>query len=180
MADAAVNILHNWFMKVLSNKLAAAENIDIECSVTPQPNSPFLLGEMRANLNSLTTKVAHIMATLADIQAILSSDEAAEQKLITLVQSQAATMATLQAQLADALANGDGSTIATIVAQMKTDADAMTAAADAASGTTPTPPVVDPAPVTDPVTPQPVAADPAPTPDPVAPAPAPPSQPVVS
>lgn len=79
------------------------------------------------------------MATLAEA---LAADEAAEAKIIALLQSQAQGLKDLAQQLADAIAKGgDQAAVQAVADQMMADAATMEAAADAAQ-----PPAAPPTP----------------------------------
>jgi hypothetical protein len=102
-------------------------------------------------IGALQTKVTLAMSTLADIQALLATETTLEQKMITLLQSQAATIATLQTQLTNAAAGGDTASINQVASQMQTNVDALNAAVAALSVAYP------PAPQTRPDRPDPQA-----------------------
>jgi endonuclease III len=80
-------------------------------------------------IQALTQMEKTIMATLADIQTALATDEAAETKIIGLLNTQAQNIKDLSTQLAAAIASGDPAAMQAVVDQMNADAATMTAAA---------------------------------------------------
>lgn len=95
-------------------------------SIVPQDVS--ILSEIAA----INQKLGSIMATVADLQAILASNEASEGKLITLLNSLSTSNAALTKQLSDAVAaGGDSAAIQAVIAQMQTDQQVMDAAISA-------------------------------------------------
>lgn len=100
------------------------------------------------------------MASLADIQTILAQETAVEQKMVALLQSQAATISTLKDQLSQG--GTDQGVIQTVVSQMQDNVNNLNAAITAltpASPSQPGTPVVnsgttDAGPITAPGAPQ--------------------------
>lgn len=100
----------------------------------------------RIELNQRTAerRMKLIMATLADIQAALASNAAAEDRIIALVRAQSVQITDLAAKLQDAINNNNPAVMQQIVDQLNADAAEMNAAADAAQqpGSPPAPPVI--------------------------------------
>lgn len=80
-------------------------------------------------LSLINKKVSSIMATVADVEAALASNETKQDSIINLLKVEAATLADTQAQLAAAIAAGaDPVALQGIVDKMTADGAAMDAA----------------------------------------------------
>jgi len=86
------------------------------------------IGQILTAISTLTVKVDHVMATLADINTALARDEASEAKVLALLTAQAASLTDLAAQLATAIAGNDPVAMQAVVDKMNADADALDAA----------------------------------------------------
>jgi hypothetical protein len=75
-------------------------------------------------INAIQAKVTQVMSSIADIQNLLAAETSAEEKVLAVVQSQSATISTLQSQLATAAAGSDMAGIASVLSgNMQTNID---------------------------------------------------------
>lgn len=89
---------------------------------------------------TLTRENKSIMATLADIMAAVTGLEASEAKIIAALQAESASIASLQSQLAAAIASGDPTAMQAVVDKLNADKAAIDNALAAAAPPAATPP----------------------------------------
>jgi hypothetical protein len=132
MTDALSEAIRAWLTAELQTAVVAALNPTPPTPATPTPD--------------LNSKLDAIIMTLDDIKTALATEETAEKQAIAIMAQQAATISSLSAQLATAIASGNPAAMQSIVTQMQADAAAMQAAVTAAGGT-PAPAPTTPVPV---------------------------------